>query len=69
MQPQCSIVNLLQLIIIIIIIIIIMLQMYIVVRQEHRCYQLQQGPQMIFTQIAFTLGSMQVSNERLELGK
>ena len=43
--------------------------MYIVVRQELYCYQLQQGPQMMFTQIAFSLVSMQVSNEHLELGK
>jgi len=43
--------------------------MYIVVRQEHQCYQLQQGPQMMFIRIAFTLGFMQVSNERLVLGR
>jgi len=43
--------------------------MYIVVRQEFHCYELQQGPQMMFKQIAFTLVSMQVSNEHLELGK
>ena len=44
-------------------------RVYKVVRQEHHCCQLQQGPQMVFTQIAFTLGSMQVSNEHLEQDK